>query len=63
MSSILLYCVLTAIVALIGGVVIGRQLASKARQDHEAEAQARARQLLEEAEAQANRRAHSAVEG
>ena len=55
MSSILLYCVLTAVIALIGGLAIGRQLAGKARQDHEAEAQARARQLLEEAEAQATR--------
>jgi ribonuclease Y len=55
MSSILLYCVLTAVIALIGGLVIGRQLASKARQDHEADAQAKARLLLEEAEIQATR--------
>jgi ribonuclease Y len=55
MSSILLYCVLTAVIALIGGLVIGRQLASKARQDHEAEARAKAQQLLEEAEVQATR--------
>jgi ribonuclease Y len=55
MSSILLYCVLTAVIALIGGLVIGRQLAGKARQDHEAEARAKAQQLLEEAETQATR--------
>ena len=55
MSSILLYCVLTAVIALIGGLAIGRQLAGKARQDHEAEARAKAQQLLEEAEATATR--------
>ncbi|AHJ96232.1 HAD superfamily protein [Hymenobacter swuensis DY53] len=37
------------------GVVLGRQLAGKARQDHEADAKARAQQLLAEAEAQATR--------
>ncbi|MBC6606998.1 ribonuclease Y [Hymenobacter sp. BT188] len=55
MSNYIIYIVLAAIVALVAGVVLGRLLAGKARQDHEAQAQARAQQLLQEAEAQANR--------
>ncbi|WP_303312600.1 ribonuclease Y [Hymenobacter sp. BT730] len=51
----ILYIVVAAVVALALGVFIGRQLAGKARQDHEANAKARAQQLLEEAEAKANR--------
>jgi ribonuclease Y len=51
----ILYYAVTAVIALIGGLVIGRQLAGKARQDHEGEAQAKARQILEEAETTANR--------
>jgi ribonuclease Y len=39
----------------VAGVVLGRLLAGKARQDHEAQAQARAQQLLQEAEDKANR--------
>ncbi|WP_044001002.1 ribonuclease Y [Hymenobacter swuensis] len=50
-----LYIVLAAVLALVVGVVLGRQLAGKARQDHEADAKARAQQLLAEAEAQATR--------
>ncbi|QIL77096.1 MULTISPECIES: ribonuclease Y [Hymenobacter] len=55
MPNYIIYIVLAAIVALVAGVVLGRLLAGKARQDHEAQAQARAQQLLQEAEAQANR--------
>lgn len=51
----ILYIVLTAIAALVGGIVVGRLLAGKARQDHEAEARARAQQILQEAEEKANR--------
>ncbi|MCA8832691.1 ribonuclease Y [Hymenobacter pini] len=50
-----LYIVLAAVLALVVGVVLGRLLAGKARQDHEADAKARAQQLLAEAEAQATR--------
>ncbi|QIX62325.1 ribonuclease Y [Hymenobacter sp. BT18] len=50
-----LYIVLAAVVALVVGVLLGRLLAGKARQDHEADAKARAQQLLQEAEQQANR--------
>ena len=50
-----LYIVLAAVLALVVGVVLGRQLAGKARQDHEADAKTRAQQLLAEAEAQATR--------
>ncbi|TYZ06892.1 ribonuclease Y [Hymenobacter lutimineralis] len=49
-----IYIVL-AIAALAVGFVLGRLLAGKARQDHEADAKARAQQLLQEAEQQANR--------
>ncbi|GAB2472900.1 ribonuclease Y [Hymenobacter qilianensis] len=55
MPNYIIYIVLAAVVALVAGVVLGRLLAGKARQDHEAQAQARAQQLLQEAEAQANR--------
>ncbi|QKG51614.1 ribonuclease Y [Hymenobacter sp. BRD67] len=55
MSLILLYCAVAAVIALVAGVVVGRQLAGKARQDLEGQAQAKARQILEEAETQANR--------
>ncbi|WP_400192189.1 ribonuclease Y [Hymenobacter sp. B81] len=51
----ILYIVLAAVVALVVGFVAGRQLAGKARQDVEAQAQARAQELLQEAEAKANR--------
>ncbi|MBG8552531.1 ribonuclease Y [Hymenobacter guriensis] len=50
-----LYIVLAAVLALGVGIVLGRLLAGKARQDHEADAKARAQQLLTEAEQQANR--------
>lgn len=50
-----LYIVLAAVLALVVGVVVGRLLAGKARQDHEADAKARAQQILAEAEAQATR--------
>ena len=50
MSSTILYVVLAAVLALVVGIVVGRQLAGKARQDHEGEAQARARQIIEEAD-------------
>lgn len=55
MSLIILYCAVAAIVALVVGVVVGRQLAGKARQDLEGEAKVKAQQLLEEAELQATR--------
>ncbi|OGX82750.1 ribonuclease Y [Hymenobacter coccineus] len=55
MSTILLYCLLAAVVALVAGLVVGRQLAGKARQDLEGQAQARAQQLLQEAEEKGNR--------
>jgi ribonuclease Y len=55
MSLIILYCAVAAIVALVVGVVVGRQLAGKARQDLEGEAKVKAQQLLEEAEVQATR--------
>ncbi len=55
MSTILLYCLLAAVVALVAGIVVGRQLAGKARQDLEGQAQARAQQLLQEAEEKGNR--------
>ncbi|RSK32497.1 ribonuclease Y [Hymenobacter metallilatus] len=50
-----LYIVLAAVLALVVGVVLGRLLAGKARQDQEVDAKARAQQILAEAEAQANR--------
>jgi len=55
MSLIILYCAVAAIVALVVGVVVGRQMAGKARQDLEGEAKVKAQQLLEEAEIQATR--------
>jgi ribonuclease Y len=55
MSLIILYCAVAAIVALVVGVVVGRQLAGKARQDLEGEAKVKAQQLLDEAEIQATR--------
>lgn len=55
MPNYIIYIVLAAVVALVAGVVLGRLLAGKARQDHEAQAQARAQQLLQEAEEKANR--------
>ena len=51
----ILYTVLIAVAALVVGAVVGRLLAGKARQDHEAEARARAQQLIQEAEEKANR--------
>ncbi|WP_324672081.1 ribonuclease Y [Hymenobacter sp. GOD-10R] len=51
----IVYIVLATVVALGAGIVLGRLLAGKARQDHEAQAQARAQQLLQEAEEKANR--------
>ncbi|RPD47059.1 ribonuclease Y [Hymenobacter sediminis] len=50
-----LYIVLAAVLALVVGVVVGRLLAGKARQDHEADAKARAQQILADAEVQATR--------
>lgn len=55
MPNYIIYIVLAAAVALVAGFVLGRLLTGKARQDHEAQAQARAQQLLQEAEAQASR--------
>ena len=51
MSLIILYCAIAAVIALVVGVLVGRQMAGKVRQDHEGEARAKAQQLLEEAEA------------
>jgi ribonuclease Y len=50
-----MYCLLAAVVALVAGIVVGRQLAGKARLDHEGEATARAQQILREAEEKGNR--------
>jgi ribonuclease Y len=55
MSQLILYCLLAAVVALVAGVLLGRQLAGKARQDLEAQAQAKAQQILAAAEAEATR--------
>ncbi|MFD1468749.1 ribonuclease Y [Hymenobacter caeli] len=55
MSTIIIYCLLAAAVALVAGLAVGRQLAGKARQDHEGQAQARAQQILQEAEEKGNR--------
>lgn len=55
MPNYIIYIVLAAVVALVAGVLLGRLLAGKARQDHEAQGQARAQQLLQEAEDKANR--------
>ena len=55
MTSIVLYCLLTAVAALVAGVVVGRLLAGKARQDHEGAAQAAAQKLLRDAEAEGSR--------
>ncbi|UOG75732.1 ribonuclease Y [Hymenobacter tibetensis] len=53
--STTIYIVLAAVLALVVGIVVGRMLAGKANKDHEAEAKARAQQLLAEAEQQATR--------
>ena len=61
----ILYIILAAVLALGVGIVVGRQLAGKARLDHEADAKARAQQLIQEAETQATphpRRADSAIQ-
>ncbi|NVO83711.1 ribonuclease Y [Hymenobacter terrestris] len=50
-----LYIVLAAVLALVVGVVLGRLLAGKARQDHEGDAHIKAKQLLADAEAEATR--------
>ncbi|MBT2558740.1 ribonuclease Y [Hymenobacter sp. ISL-91] len=50
-----LYIVLAAVLALVVGVVLGRLLAGKARQDHEGDARTKAKQLLADAEAEATR--------
>ncbi len=55
MSPTILYCLLTAVAALVVGVLLGRQLAGKARQDLEGEAQRKAQQLLADADAEATR--------
>lgn len=55
MSSTLIYCLLTALAAVIAGIAVGRQMAGKARQDLEGQAQAKADQLLREAEEKGNR--------
>ncbi|MBO0357571.1 ribonuclease Y [Hymenobacter sp. BT186] len=54
MSSTI-YIVLAAVLSLVVGIVVGRLLAGKANQGHEAEAKARAQQLLADAEQQATR--------
>ncbi|TGE14347.1 ribonuclease Y [Hymenobacter elongatus] len=51
----ILYIILAAVLALGVGIVVGRQLAGKVNLDHEADAKARAKQLIQEAEAQATR--------
>lgn len=53
--SVTLYIVLAAVLALVVGVVLGRLLAGKARQDHEGDARAKSQQLLADAEAEATR--------
>ncbi|WBA41799.1 ribonuclease Y [Hymenobacter canadensis] len=53
--STTLYIALAAVLALVVGIVVGRLLAGKTNQDHEAEAKTRAQQLLAEAEQQATR--------
>ncbi|TGD83180.1 ribonuclease Y [Hymenobacter wooponensis] len=53
--STTVYIVLAAVLALVVGIVVGRLLAGKARQDHEADAKARAQQILQDAELQATR--------
>jgi ribonuclease Y len=55
MSLIILYVAVAAVIALVAGVLVGRQLAGKARQDLEGEARTKAQQLLDEAETQATR--------
>ncbi|SDX76596.1 ribonuclease Y [Hymenobacter psychrophilus] len=50
-----LYIVLAAVLALVVGVVLGRLLAGKARQDHEGDARTKGQQLLADAEAEATR--------
>ena len=55
MSSIILYCLLTGLAALVAGYFVGKQLAGKARQDHEGAAEARAQQILRDAEEKGNR--------
>ena len=55
MSPTILYSLLAAVVALVAGLVLGRLLAGKARQDHEGEAQARAQKILRDAEAEGQR--------
>jgi len=55
MSSIILYCLLTGLAALVVGYFVGKQLAGKARQDHEGAAEARAQQILRDAEEKGNR--------
>ena len=55
MTPLVIYCLLAAVVALVAGIVVGRQLAGKARLDHEGEASARAQQILRDAEEKGNR--------
>ena len=55
MSIIIIYCLLAAVVALVVGLVVGRQLAGKTRQDLEGQAQAKAQQILQEAEEKGSR--------
>ncbi len=55
MTYTIIYCLLSAVLALVVGVLAGRQLAGKAKQGLEGEAQARAQRILEEAETQATR--------
>jgi ribonuclease Y len=52
---IILYCLLTGLAALAVGYLVGKQMAGKARQDHEGAAEARAQQILREAEEKGNR--------
>ncbi|WP_345055704.1 ribonuclease Y [Hymenobacter glaciei] len=55
MTPLIMYCLLAAVVALVAGILIGRQLAGKARLDHEGEATARAQQILRDAEEKGTR--------
>ena len=54
-QQLILYCLLAAAAALALGVLLGRQLAGKARQDLEGEAQLKAQKLLAAADAEATR--------
>ena len=55
MSPTIMYILLAAVVALVAGIGVGRMLAGKARLDHEGEATARAKQILQDAEEKGSR--------